>query len=60
VISLTRDLYLTIHTTHKGRTTMPLVGYEPIIPASKRPQIYASVHAATGIGLLETTAEGNI
>jgi len=39
---------------------MSPAGYEPTIPASKRPQIYASAQSAIGIGLLETTAEGNV
>jgi hypothetical protein len=29
---------------------MPSVGFEPAIPATKRPQIYALDRAATGIG----------
>ena len=31
-----RYLYLTIHNTHKRQTYMPLLGYEPAIPASER------------------------
>jgi len=59
-MSLTRDLYLTTHTIHKRWTTMLPAGYEPTIPASKWPQICTSVCLATGIGLLEGTAEGNV
>jgi hypothetical protein len=29
---------------------MPLTGFEPAIPATKRPQTYAFDSAATGIG----------
>jgi len=39
---------------------MPPVGFEPTIPASEWPQIYALECGATGIDLLETTAKGNI
>jgi hypothetical protein len=30
------DLYLTTHNTHNRQTSMPLAGFEPTIPASKR------------------------
>jgi hypothetical protein len=33
---------------------MPLVGFEPEIPATKRPQTYSLDSAATGIGTLLT------
>src|SRR5215468_2174774 len=36
--------------THKRQTSMPLVGFEPMIPASARPQTYALDHTSTGIG----------
>jgi len=36
-----RDLYLTTHNTHKRQTSMPPVGFEPIISAGKRSQAYA-------------------
>jgi hypothetical protein len=29
---------------------MPSAGFEPVIPATKRPQTYALDYAATGIG----------
>ena len=45
-----RDLCLTKHSTHKRQTSMPSVGFKPTIPASERPQTYASERAATGIG----------
>jgi hypothetical protein len=45
-----RDLYLTIHNTHNRQTSMPPVGFEPIIPASEWPQTHALDCAATGIG----------
>ena len=33
-----RDLYLTIHNTHKRQTSMTAAGLEPLISASERPQ----------------------
>ena len=45
-----RDLYLTTHNIHKRQTSMPPAGFEPAIPASKRPQTHALHRAATGIG----------
>jgi len=38
VISPTQDFYLTTRNTHKRQISMPPVGFEPTIPASKRPQ----------------------
>jgi hypothetical protein len=40
----------TTHNKHKRRTYMPSAGFEPAIPAIKRPQTYASDRTATGIG----------
>jgi hypothetical protein len=45
-----RDLYLTTQTLYNRQTFMPLVQFEPAIPASARQQIYALDRAATGIG----------
>jgi hypothetical protein len=45
-----RDLYLTVHNTHKRQTSMLRAGFEPAIPASEQPQINASDAATTGIG----------
>ena len=45
-----RDLYLTTHSTHNRRTSMPPVGFEPTISEGKRPQTYALDRAATGTG----------
>ena len=45
-----RDLYLTTHNTHSRQTSMPLVGFEPPISASERPQTYAFDRADTGTG----------
>jgi hypothetical protein len=45
-----RDLYLTTHNSHKRRTSMPPVGFDPTIPASAGPQTYALDRAAAGIG----------
>jgi hypothetical protein len=44
-----RDLYLTTHNTHNRQTSMPPVGFEPIISAGERPQIYALDRAGTGL-----------
>ena len=43
-------LYLTTHNTHKRGTSMPVSGFEPAIPACKRPQTHPLDRAATGIG----------
>ena len=45
-----RDLYLTTHNTHNRQTSMPLVGFEPMISAGERPQAYVLDRAATGTG----------
>jgi hypothetical protein len=47
-----RERYLTAQTLYKRQTSMPPVGFEPTIPASAPPQIYALDRAATGIGLV--------
>jgi hypothetical protein len=36
--------------THKRQTSMLSAGFEPEIPATKRPQTYSLVRTATGIG----------
>jgi hypothetical protein len=46
-----RDLYLTTHNTHNRQTSMPSVGFEPMISAGERPQTYALDRAATGTGI---------
>ena len=46
-----RDLYLTIHNTHKRQTSMPSAEFEPAIPISERPQTLGLDGAATGTGL---------
>jgi len=43
-----RDIYLTKYNTHKRQTFMPRVGFEPMIPATQRPQTHALDCAATG------------
>ena len=35
-----RDLYLTAHSSHRIRTSMPSAGFEPTIPAIERPQTH--------------------
>ena len=42
-----RDLYLTTHNNHNRQTPMPPVGFEPTIPASEWPQIYAFDRSTT-------------
>jgi len=44
-----RDLYLIIHNIHKRLTSMPQAGFEPAVPASDLPQIYALNLATTEI-----------
>ena len=46
-----RDLYLTKHNTDKRQTFMTPAGFEPAIPASRRPQTHVLDGAATGIGM---------
>ena len=47
---LRRNLYLTTHNTHNRQTSMPPVGFEPMISGGERPQTYALDRAATGTG----------
>jgi len=54
--ALRRDLYLTTHNTHNRQTSMPSVGFEPMISAGERPQTYALDSAATGTGTIPTLA----
>jgi hypothetical protein len=42
------------HNTHNRQTSMHLAGFEPVIPASERPQTHASHRVATGLILLTT------
>jgi hypothetical protein len=43
------ELYLTTHKTRMRQTTIPPAVFEPLIPASERPQTHALNCAATGI-----------
>jgi hypothetical protein len=45
------DLYLITHNTQNRQISMSPVGFETIIAAGERPQIYALDRAATGNGL---------
>ena len=45
-----KDLYLSTHNIRKRQTSMPLEGFEPVIPASERPWTYALDRVTTGIG----------
>ena len=44
-----RDLYLTKHNTHNRQTSMPPVGFEPMISAGERPQTHALDRATTSL-----------
>jgi len=46
-----RDLHLTTHTTHKRKTSISPVGFEPTIPINERLQTHILDRAATGIGV---------
>ena len=46
-----RDPHLTTNNTHNRQTYMPLVGFEPTISASERPQTHALDRAPTGTGI---------
>jgi hypothetical protein len=46
-----RDLYLILNNTHRRQTPMPSAGFEPTIPAGKRPQTQVLDSAATGTGM---------
>jgi len=45
-----RDLYLTTHNTNNRQTSMSQAGFEPTIPASKRPQTHVLSRGIIGIG----------
>jgi hypothetical protein len=46
-------LYLTTHNEQKRETSMFPAGFEPVIPASQRPQTRVSECATTGIGVVK-------
>ena len=50
-----RDLYLTTHNARNRQTFMPPAGFEPVIPATERPQTAALDRMVTGIGLRRIT-----
>jgi hypothetical protein len=54
-----RTATFTTHNTHKRQTSMPSAGFEPVIPASERPQTHALDRAATGIGTADEDANMN-
>jgi len=43
-----RDLYLTTHNAHNRQTSMPPVGFKPMISAGEQPRTYTLDRAATG------------
>jgi len=45
-----RDLCLATRHIHKRQTSMPPAGFEPVFPASERPQTHAVGRATIGIG----------
>jgi len=45
-------------TSHKTKTSMPPVGFEPAIPASERPQTHVLNRASTGTGKGRYTLSG--
>jgi hypothetical protein len=55
-----RDFYLTTHNTHNRQTSIPPLGFEPTIPASKRPHTYALDRAASGTSLFDINIHDNI
>jgi len=46
-----RDLYLTTHSTHNRKISIPPVGFEPTISAGERPQTQALDRVANGTGV---------
>jgi hypothetical protein len=54
-----RDLYQTTHNKRKRQISMPPVVFEPVIPASDRPQTHALDRAATEIGVRNKTPSSN-
>jgi len=53
VIGLTQGPLPTTHDTRKRQTSIPSAGFESAIPASERPQTYATDLAASWIGLVD-------
>ena len=47
-----RDLYLTAQNTHNRQTSMPPVGFEPMISAGERPQTYTLDRVGSGTGYI--------
>jgi hypothetical protein len=45
------DLYLTTHNTHNIQTSVPPVGFKPMISAGEWPETYALDRVATGTGM---------
>jgi hypothetical protein len=43
-----RDLYLTTHNTHKRQTSIPLAGFELVMPASERSQTHTIDRVSPG------------
>ena len=49
MIRPSEDLCLTAYNTHSGHTSMPLVGFEPAIPGSERPQTPQRCHRDSAV-----------
>jgi hypothetical protein len=52
-----RNLYLTIHNTHKRQISMPPAGFEPTIPTSERP-LRSAVRISYGRELWSVCIQG--
>jgi len=50
-----RYLYLKTHNTQNRQISIPLAGFEPAFPVSKRPQTHALDRSATAIGTTTIT-----
>jgi len=54
-----RDLYLTMHNTHKRKISMPPARFEPVTLASERPQTHALDRETAGISGSANTFSSN-
>ena len=50
---------MTTNNTHNRQTSVPPAAFEPAIPASERPQTYASDRVATGITTVAQSSKFN-
>ena len=47
------------YTTNTTQTSIPPVGFEPMIPVSERPKTHGLDRAATGVGIFEPAIPAN-